>query len=160
MIKIDQDTITNINSVLTKQDIFSIISDLGIPEPELSTRYAQLVEIIVKDCDDNGVPEWGDCSKLLRRFLITAKITDSDGELVTPVSLEASTDDSKEPVEYPECFGLADEEDPACLRCKLLEECKKSRSESLPPCFGKGYSGDAPECKLCMEQTSCKEKLL
>lgn len=159
MIKVDSDVLTNIQNELTKQDIFTVISELGITEPDLTTRYSQLVDIVVKDCNDNGVPEWGDCSKLLRKFLITAKITDINGELITAETLEASPEESKTDVEYPECFGLADDKDPACLRCKVLEECKKSRLESLPPCFGKSYSETAPECRICMEKNLCKEKV-
>ena len=158
MTKIEPDTLSLIQNTLTKRDLLDVISELSIPEPDITMRYSQLVDLIVQDCDKNSVPLWEDCSKLLRRFLMTAKITDENGELLTTDSVEIPAEESKESVEYPECFGLADQRDPACMRCKVFSECMEKHKNSLPPCYGKSYSDVAPECAICIERVSCKEK--
>ena len=156
MIIIDEPTKEVIQENFGKRDLLDIVNELSIPDVEISIRYSKIVEAIVQDCNTNGVPEWGDCSKMLRKFLMTAKITNKDGELI-----EASADGSEEveagDIEYPDCYGLADERDPACGRCKVMKTCMKKHMESLPPCFGKDYSDIAPECEICIEQNKCKE---
>jgi hypothetical protein len=158
MINIDQDTRDVIQENLTKRDLLDIIEELSIGDIELTTRYSAIIDAILKDCDDNGVPEWEDCSKLLRRFLMTAEITDKDGELITEKSSEKvdETSVTQDIETYPECFGLADRKDPACNRCKVLEICLVKHKESLPPCYGKEYSDKAEECAICIENTVCK----
>lgn len=160
MITIDEDTREIIQEKLTKKNLLEIAETLSIDDVELQTRYSEILDKIVEDCNENGVPDWEDCSKLLRQFLITAGITDSDGELITEESKEAAektSEDSQDVGTYPECFGLADLRDPACNRCKVLELCMQRHQESLPPCYGKEYSDGAPECALCIENTKCKE---
>jgi len=158
MITIDEPTKEVIQENFGKRDLLDIVNELSIPDIELTVRYSEIVEAIVQDCNTNGVPEWEDCSKILRKFLITAKITDKVGEL-----LEASTETVEEEpevgdIEYPDCYGLADERDPACGRCKVVKMCMEKHKESLPPCFGKEYSSAAPECGICIEQTKCEEQ--
>lgn len=158
MIKVDQDVRDNIQEKLTKRDILDIIEELGIDSVELSTRYSEIVDAIIKDCDENGVPEWGDCSKLLRTFLMVAEITDKEGELLTEessVKIEEETE-VQDVGSYPECFGLADVKDPACNRCVVMKLCLDKHKHSLPPCYGKEYSELADECAICIENSTCK----
>jgi hypothetical protein len=158
MIKVDQDARDAIQEGLTKRDLLDIIEELQIADIELSTRYSVIVDTIIKDCDDNDVPEWGDCSKLLRKFLMLAEITDKNGELISEKSDEevVEADEIQDVENYPECFGLADIKDPACNRCKVVKLCLEKRKNSLPPCYGKKYSETAEECAICIENIVCK----
>lgn len=155
---IEPDAKEAIQESLSKRDLLEIIDTLGIPDVEISERYSALLDKIVEDCDKNGVPEWEDCPKLLRNFLILAKITDKSGALISN-SENPSKESAEvaEEVDYPECYGLADLRDPACERCKLAKECHEKHKNSMPVCFGKSYSDGAPECELCIEKLSCKE---
>lgn len=158
MIIIESAAREELQESLTKRDLLEVVEELGIADIEISERYTNIVDAIISDCDENGVPEWGDCSKLLRRFLIISKITDKDGELITVESSTKSAEGSPDvETEYPECFGLSDIRDPACGGCKVYSICEQKHKESLPPCYGKSYSDTAQECELCIEKDSCKE---
>jgi len=158
MIIIDEPTKETIQENFGKRDLLDVVGELGIANVEITTRYSEIVSTIVKDCNDNGVPEWGDCSKMLRKFLITAKITDKNGELIEASTGEAGEEAEVGDIEYPDCYGLADERDPACGRCKVMKTCMEKHKEALPPCFGKDYSANAPECEVCIEKTKCEEQ--
>jgi hypothetical protein len=148
-----------IQEALTKKDLLDIVIELNMEEVEMATRYSQVVDLIVKDFDDNGVPEWGDCSKLLRKFLMTAKITDATGELIDKEAVEETDKEvaSDSEIDYPDCYGFADLKDPACNRCKVVESCLVKHEQIKPPCYGKEYSSTAPECAICLECVKCEE---
>jgi len=152
---IDQESREALQENLTKQGLLEIINVLDIPDVDISERYSKLVDIILADFEENGVPEWGDCPALLRKFLITAKITTEAGDLIEHTDAQSEESPAAE-VSYPECFGLGDENDPACLGCKVLEVCLLKHKESYPPCYGSQYSDDAEECGICVERTACK----
>lgn len=63
--------------------------------------------------------------------------------------------DGKE-VPKPQCYGFAEERDPACKRCRVMEYCKKERLASRPACFGKLFSATDENCADCLEAASCK----
>ena len=156
MIIIDKESREELQESLSKRDLLEISELLGI-DVDISERYSKIVDIIVEDCDNNGVPEWEDCTKLLRKFLIILKITDVNGEVIAKSEESPVKEEQVTELEYPECYGLADAKDPACIRCKVVEECLIKHKNSLPPCYGKSYSDTAEECALCIERISCKE---
>lgn len=61
-----------------------------------------------------------------------------------------------EEVSKPPCFSFADERDPACRRCKVLEYCKAERIKSRPKCFGLLYKATDEHCIKCLEAINCK----
>lgn len=147
-----------IQDALTKRDLLDVVAELGLGEIEMTTRYADIVDTVIKDLDTNGVPEWGDCSKLLRKFLMTANITDSAGELIEAESpTEEVAELSSEEIEYPDCYGFADELDPACNKCKVMKTCLEIHEQTKPPCYGKEYLNTATECAECLENVKCEE---
>jgi len=57
----------------------------------------------------------------------------------------------------PDCYSYADDQDPACKKCKLYSGCAQERIANLPPCFGKKYDPKDQECRECFEGIFCRQ---
>jgi hypothetical protein len=153
------DIIKEIYSVISKKEVLTVARELGL-EVESSDRTQVVIELILDDLNENGVPENDDMSEEMKKFLITAKIIDKDGELISEEQTkEEDAKEEEEEEKLPECFGMADEYDPACKKCKVLQKCKKQREDNTPPCFGKLFEQGANECSICIENVRCRKVL-
>lgn len=154
------DLVRGLVSDFSKKEILVIAEELDL-EFSSRVRSSEIVDSILEDMDENGIPVSDECSELLTEFLIAAEYTDDDGNIVEDGGDEDSKEGSDEKeeemsVEPPPCFGFADERDPACKRCKAYSICMEERLETRPECFGRLFSKDAEECGVCIEASSCE----
>lgn len=147
--------VNDLISQFDKDEILKVAGELGLLF-KIGDRSSVLMEMILKDIDENGVPDTGECSDLMFEFLVNAEIVDEDGKIIEEV---VSGDKTEEPAmleqEVPECYSYADERDPACNRCKLMIDCMKVRISNRPECFGRLFDRNAEECKVCLEAPFC-----
>ena len=144
-----------------KQELITVAKELDIETQ--GKQSSTLVKLSLADLEGTGVPELDDCTDLMMEFLLAAGYINEDGEFleegeeVEPESSDETDEDEIDEADYPECFSLADERDPACNRCRLLEICKEARINNRPECFGQMYDANVDECKVCIEAPFCKE---
>lgn len=148
------DNHTDLHELFKHDELLSMCAELNIGVYSASNTALELVNIIIKDLDDNGVPAEDDCSDLLADFILDAGYEDDDEEV---------GDDNVEVIEHPHCFGFADKRDPACKRCPLMALCMATRlraRDSELPCYGLEYEPTAPECSSCMERGACRQLVI
>lgn len=138
-------------------ELLQIASELGLKKP--TTKKGLSVRLvggtILGDLQDNGVPDPDDraaCSDLMYDFLVNTGFVEEEED-------EQSEEIVEEPIKKPECFSLADDRDPSCRKCKVLEMCKVKRIQSRPKCFGVLWDPNEVECKVCIEFNFCKQAL-
>jgi len=141
----------------SKEELIEIADELELPHK--GKQASTLVKATLKDVDDNGIPETDDCSDLLLEFLLAANYIDEEGNILDgdEPEPEEEVEDLEELSKTHECYTLADERDPACNRCKLLDICKQARLDNRPECFGQLYDVNAEECKVCIEAPFCSK---
>ena len=150
----------------SKPQLMTVCRELGIEVSMVETSVA-ISEKFVTDVLDNGVPEKDTCSKLLMQILQTLGVVDENGDIVESLdeavedesldyAAETSTEADKD---MPDCFGFADNKDPACEHCKVKEACMEKRIADKPSCLGSLYDPDSEECKICIEADECKERM-
>lgn len=147
-------------SDFSKKEILAIAEELDL-EFSSRVRSSEIVNSILEDMDENGIPVSDECSELLTEFLIAAEYIDDGGNVVEDGGDEDSKEGSDEkeeemPAEPPPCFGFADERDPACKRCNAYSVCMEERLATRPECFGRLFSAVAEECKVCIEASPCE----
>lgn len=138
----------DVMSQFDKQELINIADELGLDGQ--GKRSIEIVILIDYDIKNNGLPEVSSCSDLLAEYLVAAEYCDENGDEIKEVTSKDTED-----VSMPECFGLADERDPSCQRCKVLELCKKERIRTRPPCYGTWVKND-DQCTICIEAASCR----
>jgi len=149
-----------------KKELLEIAGELELDVNE-RMPVTRMLKVIIEDLDEEGVPE--ECSDLLNEFLYAAEYIDDEGEIIDVV--DEDQDESKEEEDKPDedeleedvpesmkpaCFSLADDRDPACNRCKVFQQCLKTRLKRRPECFGVAYNQHAEECKVCVEAPFCR----
>lgn len=142
-----------------KVEFHDIAVELEIDVP-LEYRILEVIRKIVDSLDTDGVPESVDCSELLSSFLLVAGYIDENGNLIeddedTDKGDEKETISEETVIEKPRCYSLADDRDPSCARCKLLDDCMISRLAKRPECFGILWDPKNEECKSCFELYKC-----
>jgi hypothetical protein len=149
-------------AAITKTELISIARDLGLVVAP-TDRGVIIIDMILEDSAENGIPETEDMSPAMRKFYMTAKIIDKDGNILEEGEVEEPEEESKpeEPEEekLPDCFGMVDEADPSCKRCKVVQRCKEQREKNLPECFGKLFDRQANECQICIVAGYCKDSM-
>lgn len=175
-----EDYISNLMEQFNKKEILQMSEELGLDNSP-SDSMSSVMEAIINDLEENGVPLAEDCSDLLNDFLYVAMFVDEDGNLIEIEDIEDEEDEEqeeeekipkrfdtekedepdKEPVEdnLPECFSFHDERDPACRKCKVRELCREERVKMRPACFGKLFQKNNADCEVCLERTFCKEAM-
>ncbi|MHA2086127.1 MAG: hypothetical protein ACXABD_20470 [Candidatus Thorarchaeota archaeon] len=102
---------------------------------------------------------------LLDDFLYMDHWIDDDGNITVEQEVYPETveeflklyeEKSGKKLSKPDCYGYADDEDPACKRCLLYIYCAEERIAALPPCYGVMYNSNDEECRACMEAYYCK----
>ena len=161
----------------SKDEVIDLCGELDLTVAD-STRFPDVVKLLLAELDENGVPENADCSELMSDFIYVAEYVDEDGELVD-IEEEAEEEKVVEVEEdnripkivpdnpsieldidrLPECFGFHDARDPACRKCKIKVSCQDERTKTRPDCFGTLYDKNNIQCKQCIERTFCKEVL-
>ncbi len=151
----------DIYTQFSKKELIDVARELEISVAGNETTRS-LASIILKDLDENGIPEnLDEISDGLFELLVTADFIDEDGNVV-----ESSEDETAVPqddiveMEIPDwiCFSYADPRDPACNKCKLYNPCWQKRLTVRPECYGKRYSANEPECQVCIEAPYCKKE--
>lgn len=125
----------------------------------------KVVDAIRIKLKKDGVPEDDpkDARKadLLDDFLYVDGWIDDDGNILkegggNPETVEEFMTLHKIEKALPDCFGFADDGDPACKKCVLYLYCAEDRIANLPGCFGIMYSVNEVECDNCLEAPFCK----
>ena len=140
-----------------KQEIMTLAEEL-----ELSKRGSAgtIMEKVIWDLEDKGVPDESECSELMSDFLLASGFVDEDGNIIEDdEDEEEELDDEPLVIEKnPECFAFADDRDPACNKCKFKESCMVARINDRPECFGELFDRNSEECQGCLEVTFCKKE--
>lgn len=142
-----------------KSGLLSVADELGL-SVKSSVNAIDLVDMIDEDLEVNGVPE--DMTEIAEDLAFVLGYIDEDGNVIEGEDDDAEDELGSEEVieeDLPDCFGYADDKDPACKKCKIFSLCMTERIELRPPCFGNMYDGSSPECDNCIEKLDCKEAM-
>ena len=162
----DNDFILNLVRDFTKDEVISILNELDIFEPDdMESNSRVLILKILKDIDDNGVPDvTTDLSDALMEFLVAAEIVDEEGNYIeedekSETEVNTKTEEESDSVAMPACWGMADipRVDPACKGCSIYEDCAEDRISKRPTCYGLSYNKH--ECNLCIENFNCQKEM-
>lgn len=140
---LDKDVVADVMEDFSHDELKEIAEELGLRS---SYKPETLIKKISKHVEDKGIAE--DCSELLEELVY-----------VLGYDIEDEEESEEEIEKIPECYTFADDRDPACRKCKLFAECKVEREKNRPPCFGKLYDPDHPECQICIENQFCRIKM-
>jgi len=143
-------TNTNVVRRFGKPTIVALARELGLAV-DPSQSAVGMVESIRAALDAN-LPD--EMSEELFDLCVAWGYIDEDGNVIFP---DEATDEIKEEVERPDCYGYCDMKDPACYRCKISTECMQERVKARPDCFGKYYDKASEECKQCIEALDCSQ---
>lgn len=138
-----------------KDEIFQIAKELGL-EVQAVDRAIVVMEMVLTDIEENGIPETEECSDLMFEFLVNAEYVDEEGNVLGEEAEAQEAEKIEEETAKPKCYSFADNRDPACKRCKLLDSCMKVRITNRPPCFGLLFDRNDAECIACLESPFCK----
>lgn len=155
----------------SKQDLIAITIELSLRvDPGL--HIWKMIEAILSDLDESGVPLDDDLSDELFDFLVYAKYITDDGTLIEIVEgegedeVEELEETEKEiedlPEDLPECFGWGDpEDDRNCARCPIVDACVTERDKTIADmaCFGVLYDEKSPDCTDCTIWRLCQAKM-
>lgn len=157
------DVMKELYQQFSKSELSSIAEELELDiDVQLNSR--KIIDAVLKDIEENGLPELDTCSELLGEFLVAAELYDADGNVVEKqqaITVEAKPVAATKPVEQetvnvPQCYGFEDDKDPSCQICKLQAICKQTRMDNRPACFGKLFSEHDENCKACIEYNFCR----
>jgi len=142
----------------TKKELLELAEDLEVEVTEAQSSKS-IIKILIADLDENGIPAEEDSSQLMDDFLVTAELIDvEDYEEEETVTTTVVTTDSEDGAEArPQCFSFYSDKDPACKRCKISKSCSEIRLQILPECYGKSFDKHSEECKVCIENITCRE---
>lgn len=146
----------------SKPEIVKICEELDIVvEPDDTKKV--LVDVILEDLDENGVPEDDEMSELLWQFVDYVYDDEEDEE---PEEIEETSEETPNRIELDvlaidhHCFRFYEKRDPACGKCPIATVCEEERirvrTEELE-CFGKLYSASDEDCKNCLEAGPCRK---
>jgi len=153
-------SVKDIYTQFNKKELLACADELGIVGETAQASAKLLSDVILKDLEENGIPEnLEDISDSLFELLVAAEYIDEEGNL-----LDSTEEEEKSIVpvvvveDIPDwvCFGYAEPRDPACNKCRLYDACWVRRIDKRPQCFGKMYAVDAQECRECGESYYCK----
>ena len=145
----------DIQSEFSKEELAELYEDfIGEPAPDI-TKY-NMIHSIIDNIDAEGVPVADDCTDPMLDFLYVAGFTDEDGNLLPEAKEGVQDDVADEQTQVPDCFGFADERDPACKKCTIFKECMRERVDVRPECFAQLFDDTSEECKACLEYGACK----
>ena len=155
------DVVKEVYTQFKKQELQDVARELEI-SIKGSENTRALSAIILKDLEENGIPEdIQSVSDTMFELLIAAEYIDEDGKLLEDE--EALPEEDPVDVvaqDIPDwiCFSYADPRDPACNKCRLYDTCWARRIElrTAMECFGKDYHAGEPECQECLEATYCR----
>lgn len=150
-----------------KEEVLQLVQelDLGLDE---SLPSMKLVELMVADLTEFGLPEEEMTSELMEDFLIDAGFVDEDGNVLERQVAKTEEKPQSAPtitipvegidVNKVPCFGFADVRAPECNRCKLFDPCTSRRLavRATMACFGKMFDIDSEECRGCLEAGPCR----
>ena len=159
------DVLRGLMAEFKKSELLEIAKELDL-EMSRGVRAPTLISSILKNLDDEGVPEPDDCSDVLWEFLVAAEYIDEDGNLL---ELEEDDDEKEGGNELQEngvekidhkCYGYHDPHDPACRKCKVSDQCIIKRQADLLKleCYGLLFDKSDPECGSCIEASGCRKK--
>jgi hypothetical protein len=156
----DKQMIIDLYSDFTKEELLKISKEFG-----LNHKMSDKAKVIVSDILQFAVGKKPNTAKkrmsdLTYEFLLSAEIINEDGDYIEKseekeVEISTPKEEAEAEEKLPECFGAADREDPACMKCKVLEICEKKRIKNRPICYGKKYDKMSPECEICIESDTC-----
>ena len=149
---------SNVDDVLSqfnKKEIIAVAKELGAdvqPDDQKLELVKRLISIGIRlaNSDDSTL----ELSETAVALLVTAEVIDEEGNPL--IKEEDGSDDVELPDNLPQCWGYADEKDPACGKCLVFKPCTKLRIERRPQCFGQLFDKHAPECIACLEAPFCK----
>jgi hypothetical protein len=152
--------IRSVQSEFTKDEILELYDDfIGGPAPEGQTKY-ELIHSIIDDIEANGVPVEDDCTDMMLDFLYVTGYVDEDGNLLPePKEGDEESSDGVSEMTHggvPDCYGFADDRDPACKKCTIFEGCMRERVDVRPECFAQLFDDTSEECSACLEYAACK----
>lgn len=148
-----------------KSELLAICSELELKASADDTAI-KIVDRIVTDIDEKGLPEPSESSKLLREFMLTAEYIDEYGNVIEEgtgaqiIEAQPVQEEAAKVPQLPTCYGLNDERDPACHKCKVARDCHVQRIKNRPECFGKMFDKNAVECQVCIEASACQTEIL
>lgn len=158
--------VSDLHTLFGKPELIACCEELKL---DTTGTTRDLIARLYMDMYTNGLPANEDCSDSLYSFMVEARFIDEDGTELEIPELDMSEEEVNErkpagivetidgdPSNAPRCYGYADNRDPACRRCKLLDTCTVKRISIRPPCFGKEFSTVAEECLVCIEAYNCK----
>ena len=147
--------IKDLRAGFVKSEILMVAKELGLKKVSAELNTKAIIELILNDIDENGVPEPKDSSDMMIEFLTSAEILDSDGNIINEVESEPEQEDIL-PDKLPECFGFVDLRDPASKICSVQSHCMKRRTSNRPPCFGLLFDKNDANCQECLEALACR----
>lgn len=165
----DKKLVSGLVRDFSKQEVLEIAEE--VLEEEVSSKISKLniVGQVLDDIDDRGIPDLDECSDLVYEFLVAAEYVEGDDTDDVPEGgdeekeeLETEEEEGESGVEdddLPECYGFADNRDPACKKCRIKSDCMKVRLASRPECYGLLYEDNVGECDICIEALSCKKEM-
>jgi hypothetical protein len=152
-------------SEFTKGEIISMCEELEIKH-SIDENSRVLVKKILENVEEEGVPEIDEMSDILLEFLVAAEICDENGELISQDDKpnkkggEAKEEHKVDIIrDLPPCWGIGDDYDPTCAKCKMRKDCIELRISNRPKCFSVSYSRNAEECKVCIEAVPCQNSM-
>ena len=143
----------DILSQFTKDELLEVATDFGI-DANPSDQVINVVKSIFIQLAQDGVPD--SVTEIMADFLVAAEVLDEDYNQIDYIEED---DEEVLPIKLPPCFGIADDRDPNCQRCKLLDVCKAKRLDNRPPCYGLAFDGNEDDCKICLEASFCKQEM-
>ena len=149
----DLELVKEVMKDFSKEELLGISKELELGL-RINTMARDIIQSVLDDLDENGVPEDEDCSDLLYDFLVATGYVEDDEE---DMEGEYAKGGNEGEIDEPECFGWADKRDPACKKCSWLASCVKERVETRPECFGLLFDTTDPECGVCIEASSCSK---
>ena len=150
-----------------KARLLDIANELGMPT-SASTHSWKIIQAIIDDLDENGVPEDEDLSNDLFDFLVAISYITEKGVIIEESDKEEPDEEEEDeqkgddsvnlPEDLPDCWGQGDKDVPACRTCPILKQCwsKRLKARKTRVCFGSLYDEGAEDCKICVEWKYCK----
>lgn len=141
-----------------KDTLLGMAEELGL-EVDVGRHVYKLVDDLIDDLETNGLPD-EEVSDALWDFMVASGFIDEDGNELYRESSgddEGGDADDKDDVTEWKCFGMLDENDPACRRCKGRERCLEKRISVRPSCFGRMYDAENDDCADCVHWKYCQD---
>jgi len=162
-------TYSEISRKFGKKKLLLVAADLEIGV-DPSKRINEVIDILLDDIDENGVPDVSLDDDTLFGFLLFLQYIDEDGNLIDDDAVDdpEEEDDTadEDPVQEPPieraCFGYSEPDYvPACAACQVNDACARKRDEIVAGmyCFGRLYDSGHEQCSNCTLWRICKETM-